>query len=85
MSASPGEEVSFCPAEGKDVAVPGLVLHGKVGYQVQENERALEYCTESDRPMGHDGYATAHADRHSRGTQANTRSPWKWDDYRTYP
>ena len=83
--ASPGEDVSFCTPEGQDVSVPGVVLHGKVGYDVRENGRALESCDEKDRPDDHDGYAAAGAEQHTRGSQANTGSPWKWDDYRTYP
>ena len=83
--ASPGEEVSFCPPEGQDVPVPGLVLHGKVGYEVRETGRMLQYCDEHDRPIGHDGYATVGAVRHSRGSQAKADAPWEWDDYRSYP
>ncbi len=83
--ASPGEEVSFCTPEGQDVSVPGVVLHGKVGYDVRENGRALEFCDEKDRPDDHDGYAASGADQHTRGSQASTGLPWKWDDYRAHP
>ena len=55
VPASPGEEVLFCTPEGQDVSVPGVVLHGKVGYDVRENGRALESCDEKDRPDDHDG------------------------------
>ena len=67
------------------MSVPGVVLHGKVGYDVRENGRALEFCDEKDRPDDHDGYAAAGAEQHTRGSQANTGSSWKWDDYRAYP
>ena len=68
--AFPGEEVSLCTPEGQDVSVPGVVLHGKVGYEVRENGRTLETCDEKDRPNDHDGYATAGADQHTRGSLA---------------
>ena len=80
--ASPGEEVSFCTPEGQDVPVPGVVLHGKIGYEVPERGRVLEYCDENDRPNDRGGYATVGADQHSRGSQADPTAPWTWNDYK---
>ncbi len=84
-SVSRDGKVSLCPPGNQTVQVPGIMLHGKVSYQVANDGSRLVYagCPDRDQPLESDGYITAGADRHSRGRQANTGSPWQWDDYQT--